>query len=274
MNTWFITGASRGLGLEVARIVLARGDIVVATARDPRDVTAALGQHDQLLAMKLDVTDEQQAHKAVAQALEQFGRIDVLVNNAGRGFTGGIEETTDAETRATFDVNLFGLLNVTRAVLPAMRAQRSGRILNVSSVSGFIATQGVGIYAASKFAVEAVSESLRAELEPVGVTVTLVEPGAFRTDFLDARSMVFSEHIIDDYAATAGTARTRASHADPQQPGDPIKAAAAIVDIASADAPPMRLVLGTDAMGYMERKLASVRADLDTWKHISLSTDL
>jgi NAD(P)-dependent dehydrogenase (short-subunit alcohol dehydrogenase family) len=275
VNTWLVTGASRGLGLQISRAVLARGDRLVATARNAAAVADALGPaSDRLLPLALDVTDHAQVADAVEKAHAHFGRIDVLVNNAGRGFTGALEECTDAEVCATFDINFFGLLEVTRRVLPIMRAHRSGRIVNVSSISGLMSTQGVSTYAASKFALEAASESLRAEVAPLGIHVMLVEPGAFRTDFLDASSMQFAQQLIDDYAQTAGRARARASDPHPQQPGDPAKAARAIVDVALSDAPPLRLALGTDAVGWIEKKLASVRADLDANLHVTTSTNL
>lgn len=275
LNTWFVTGASRGLGLEVCRAVLARGDRLVATARNVESVADALGPaSDRLLPLALDVTDHAQVADAVEQAHAHCGRIDVLVNNAGRGFAGALEESTDAEVRATFDINFFGLLEVTRRVLPIMRAQRSGRIVNLSSISGLISNPGVSTYSASKFAVEAASESLRDEVAPLGIHVMLVEPGAFRTDFLDASSLVVAQRVIDDYEQTAGLARARVSNPNPQQPGDPAKAARALVDVAMSDAPPLRLVLGTDAVGWVEKKLASVRADLDAYLHLTTSTDL
>src|ERR1700741_4052149 len=183
--TWFITGSSRGLGWELARQALERGDDVVATARDPEVVEATLaGYDDQLLALALDITDERQAPDAVRQAVRCFGRIDVLVNNAGRGLLGAVEEASAQEIRAVFETNVFGTLAVLRAALPALRRQRSGRILNVSSVGGFTVGAGWGVYGATKFAVEGLSEALRAELAPLGVSVTIVEPGTFRTDFL------------------------------------------------------------------------------------------
>ena len=186
---WFITGASRGFGLEIARAALERRDSVVAAARDPKVVEGALGQREQLMAVELDVTDERQAQSAVSAAFERFGQIDVLVNNAGRGLLGAVEEASAEEVRSVFAVNVDGLLNVTRMVLPSMRARRSGRILNLSAVGGFDAWPGWGVYCATKFAVEGLSEALRAELLPLGIHVTIIEPGTLRTDFLDASSL-------------------------------------------------------------------------------------
>jgi NAD(P)-dependent dehydrogenase (short-subunit alcohol dehydrogenase family) len=275
VQTWFITGASRGFGLEIARLALARGDAVVAAGRNPQPVEDALGDaSERLLAVELDVTSETQVAKAVARATERFQRIDVLVNNAGRGLIGAVEEASEEEIRAVFDVNLFGLLSVTRAVLPAMRRQGFGRIVNISSVGGFTSRAGGGIYAGTKFAVEGVSEAMHTELAPLGIQVIIVEPGAFRTDFLDSSSMVLSARTIEDYAATAGEFRDRAPRANHRQPGDPRKAAAAIVAVAVAETPPLRLVLGSDALGRVEAKLEQVASDLAAWRELSLSTDL
>ena len=275
MQTWFITGASRGLGLEVARLALARGDAVVAAARNPRHVEQAFeGTPERLLAVELDVTSEAHAVAAVARAIERFERIDVLVNNAGRGLIGAVEEASDEEIRAVFDINVFGLLSVTRAALPNMRSNGSGRIVNISSVGGFTARAGGGIYAGTKFAVEAVSEAMRAELAPLGIQVVIVEPGAFRTDFLDPSSMVLSARTIEDYAPTAGEFRDRAPRGNHNQPGDPRKAAAAIVEVATAADPPLRLVLGADAVARIEDKLKQVASDIAAWRELSHSTDI
>jgi NAD(P)-dependent dehydrogenase (short-subunit alcohol dehydrogenase family) len=275
VQTWFITGASRGLGLEMARLALARGDAVVGAARNPRDVEQALGgRPEHLLAVALDVTDRAQAADAVARATERFERIDVLVNNAGRGLIGAVEEASEEEIRSVFEINVFGLLSVTRAVLPIMRRQGSGRIVNISSVGGFTARSGGGIYAGTKFAVEGLSEALRLELAPLGILVTIVEPGAFRTDFLDPSSMVLAAQSIEDYASTAGEFRERAGSGNHRQAGDPKKAAAAIVAVATADVPPLRLVLGPDALARIEEKLQQVRSDIAAWRELSLSTDV
>jgi NAD(P)-dependent dehydrogenase (short-subunit alcohol dehydrogenase family) len=271
-RVWFITGASRGFGLEIARQVLERGDAVVATARNPSAIEKALGSEPSLLPLALDVNDETQAAAAAARAVERFGRIDVLVNNAGRGLLGGVEETSDAEVRAVFDTNVFGLLTVTRALLPAMRAQRSGRVLNLSSVGGMSASAGWGVYCATKFAVEGLSEALRAELAPLGIAVVIVEPGAFRTDFLDASSLQRVASPIEDYAATAGRTRTWANDTNHAQLGDPVKAATAMIAAALSTDPPLRLPLGADCVARIEDKLASVQRDLDRTRAVALST--
>ncbi|GAA0406073.1 oxidoreductase [Micromonospora gifhornensis] len=274
MTTWFITGASRGFGLEITRQALDRGDNVVATARNPEAVSAALPDHgDRLLAVALDVTDEEQARAAVSSAAEAFGAIDVLVNNAGRGLLGAVEESSDAEVRAIYDTNVFGLLNVTRAVLPVMRSQRSGRILNVSSLGGFSSSAGFGIYCSTKFAVEGISEAMRAELAGLGIAVTLVEPGYFRTDFLDDRSLRTEGTVIDDYASTAGAVRGAVPGLNHAQPGDPVKGAAAFLTLADAENPPVRAQLGSDCLQELENKITQLRAESEAWRDLALSTD-
>jgi NAD(P)-dependent dehydrogenase (short-subunit alcohol dehydrogenase family) len=270
---WFITGASRGFGLEIARQALAQGDRVVATARNPQPLADALGEDDRLLTTTLDVTDAESAQAAAAAAVERFGRIDVVVNNAGRGLVGAVEEASDAEARAVFDTNVFGLLTVTRAVLPVLRRQRAGRIIDISSVGGFVASPGWGLYNATKFAVEALSDSMGLELGPLGIRVTVVEPGLFRTDFLDGSSLHAAQRRIEDYDATAGGTRTWAGDTNHAQPGDPAKAAAASLTIAAADDPPTRLQLGADCVARVEAKLAHVTSELATWRKLSVSTD-
>jgi NAD(P)-dependent dehydrogenase (short-subunit alcohol dehydrogenase family) len=274
MTTWFITGASRGLGLEIARHALERGDAVVATARDPQRVEAALGGgFERVLAVPLDVADEAAAEAAAAAAEERFGSIDVLVNNAGRGLLGAVEEVSDADARAVFDTNVFGLLSVTRAVLPGMRRRRAGRIINVSSVGGFSSDAGWGVYCATKFAVEGLSEAMGHELAPLGISVTIIEPGVLRTDFLDASSLHRVGREFEDYADTAGRTRTWSDETNHAQAGDPAKAATAILAAADSDQPPSRLQLGPDCVERVEQKLAHVARELDQWRALALSTD-
>jgi NAD(P)-dependent dehydrogenase (short-subunit alcohol dehydrogenase family) len=270
---WFVTGASRGFGLEITRAALERGDAVVAAARKPEEVEQALGHHERLLPVALDITNEPQALDAVETALQRFGKIDVLVNNAGRGLLGAVEEAAAEEVRSVFAVNVDGLLNVTRAVLPSMRKRRSGRILNLSSVGGFRGWQGWGVYCSTKFAVEGLSEALHAELLPLGIHVTVIEPGTFRTDFLDNSSLGRAKQVIDDYKETAGTAREWADNTNHGQLGDPVKGAAAMVTIATAPDPPVRLQLGTDCVAQVEAKLAQVTEELARWRHLAESTD-
>ncbi|MFE5690805.1 oxidoreductase [Streptomyces sp. NPDC056512] len=275
MSVWFITGASRGLGAEIVREALARGHEVVATARDAEAVRRAFPDaSDALLAVDLDVTVEATIRAAVDAALARFGRIDVLVNNAGRGLLGAVEEVTDEAVRAAFDINVFGVLSTLRAALPTLRAQRSGHVINISSVGGFATAPGVGLYGATKFAVEGITEALHGELAPLGVHVTVVEPGGFRTDFLDASSLYTEPRLIDDYAPTAGTTRKALADANHRQPGDPAKAAAAVVGLAEAPEPPLRLVLGADAVARVEAKLGLVARELDRHRALAMSTDL
>jgi len=273
MRTWFITGASRGFGALIAAEALASGDAVIATARDPDAVRAALGDHDRLLALRLDVTDEDQARAAVAHGVERFGRIDVLLNNAGFGLLGAVEEATAADVERVFRTNVFGLLNITRAVLPHMRAQRAGHVINISSVGGYRSGPGFGVYCATKFAVEGLSEALAAELAPLGVKITVVEPGYFRTDFLDSRSLTVSPHRIADYDASAGATRQRAADANHAQPGDPAKLAKALVTLAALPEPPFRMPFGSDTVAAIEAKNAAVAAELAKWRTLAVSTD-
>jgi NAD(P)-dependent dehydrogenase (short-subunit alcohol dehydrogenase family) len=269
---WFVSGASRGFGLEITRAALDRGDSVVAGARNPKDVTHALGESEPLLTVALDVTDAAQVRAAVDRALERFGQIDVLVNNAGRGLVGAVEEASDEETRSVFAVNVDGVLALTRAVLPSMRARRKGRIVNLSSVGGFAAIPGFGVYAATKFAVEGLSEAMHDELRPLGIDVIIVEPGGFRTDFLDPSSLQRAARVIDDYVSTSGTAREWAGMTNHEQWGDPAKAAAAIIEVATGPSPPLRLQLGADSVSRIEAKIHHVARELVQWRALAVST--
>ena len=273
MKTWFITGASRGFGLLIAKAALDAGDNVVATARQPQAVVDAVGAHERLLAVALDVTDEQAAVLAAEQALARFGRIDVLVNNAGYGLLGAVEESSADEVRRIYETNVFGALNVSRAVLPVMRRQRSGHVINFSSLGGYSAYYGWGVYGSTKFAVEGISEAMALELRPLGVHVTVVEPGFFRTDLLDASSLSATATRIEDYAETVGAMRDFAAGANHQQPGDPHKLASAILVLADAPQPPLRLQLGSDSVERVRAKHQAVERELRTWSALALSTD-
>jgi NAD(P)-dependent dehydrogenase (short-subunit alcohol dehydrogenase family) len=273
MKIWFITGASRGFGALVTERALANGDGVVATARNPQAVIDRFGEHPNLLAVALDVADEGQAVAAAKAAIQRFGRIDVLLNNAGFGLLGAVEEASAAEVEAVYRTNVFGLLTVTRAVLPHMRSRKSGRILNISSVGGYRAGPGFGVYASTKFAVEGLSEALHAELAPLGIHVTVVEPGYFRTDFLDASSLSVSPNLIDDYSETAGAVRARAIEVNHNQPGDPSKLADVLITFVDAPNPPVRLPLGSDTVAAIEAKHVSDAAIIATWRSVSVSTD-
>jgi NAD(P)-dependent dehydrogenase (short-subunit alcohol dehydrogenase family) len=273
MKTWFITGASRGFGSRIAQLALAQGDSVVATARNAETVIQKLGNSPNLLAVQLDVSDEAQAREAASRAIDKFGRIDVLLNNAGFGLVGAVEEATADEIEQLYRTNVFGLVGVTRAVLPYMRAQRSGRILNISSIGGYRSSAGFGVYCSTKFAVEGLSEALHQELAPLGIHVTVIEPGYFRTDFLDSSSLAASSHQIEDYHQTAGAVRGRATDLNHSQPGDPDKFARVVVEFADAPNPPVRLPLGSDTVAAIKAKHAADAAILEQWSDVSVSTD-
>ncbi|MFY0562887.1 oxidoreductase [Archangium lansingense] len=272
MRVWFITGASRGFGALIAAEALAAGDAVVATAREPKSIVAKFGEHPRLLAVRLDVTQEEQARAAAEEAIKRFGRIDILVNNAGYGLLGAVEEASAKDVERVFSTNVFGLLTVTRAVLPHMRSQRSGRVINISSLGGYGAYPGWGVYCATKFAVEGLTEALAAELAPLGIHATVVEPGFFRTDFLDGQSLSVAEPIAD-YASTAGATRTRAAELNHAQPGEPARLAKAILALADTHRPPLRLPLGSDTLARIEAKHRSVDAEVAAWRELALSTD-
>jgi len=274
-KVWLITGAGRGLGAEIAKAALAVGDRVVATDRDREQVERAFaGEGDRVLALALDVTDQAQALATVDAAVERFGRIDVLVNNAGYALVGMFEECTPEAIERQYATNVFGLMHVTRAVLPVMRRQRSGRILNVTSVGGLVGAPWWSAYCSTKFAVEGFSESLAQELAPLGIRVTLVEPGAFRTDFLDADSLRYGSNVIDDYAASSTALRSAWAERSHRQIGDPVKLGAAIVTLASAEHPPLHCAVGTDAVAWAVTKIAALAEELDRWRELSLSTDI
>lgn len=273
MKVWFITGASRGLGRAIAEEALSRGDRIIATARNPDDLTPLTAiAPDRVLALKLDVTDEDAA-KAAAKAGEEWsGGIDILLNNAGHGMHGAVEEVSGADVRRIFDVNVFGLLAVTRAVMPGMRARGRGRIVNLSSIAGLMGSAGSGIYSATKFAVEGLSESIAAEAGPLGISVTLVEPGPFRTDF-NGDSVMVAGGTIADYEETS-TRRTEALRAGSgRQPGDPVKAAILICDALEEEDPPLHLVIGRTALARLQTKLDKLNADVERWRARSEATD-
>ncbi|MNH13768.1 3-alpha-(or 20-beta)-hydroxysteroid dehydrogenase [compost metagenome] len=223
--------------------------------------------------MRLDVTREADAHHAVAEGIKHFGRIDILINNAGFGVLGAVEETSASETERLFATNVFGLLNVSRAVLPHMRRQRSGHVINISSIGGYQAYMGWGVYGSTKFAVEGISEAMHQELAPLGINVTVVEPGFFRTDFLDDQSLVKTALELPDYDETVGAMRRYAKAANHAQPGNPVKLAEAMITLVNAPKPPQRLPLGSDTVARIEEKNQSVAAELAAWKQLALSTD-
>ncbi|MFD6909740.1 SDR family NAD(P)-dependent oxidoreductase [Streptomyces sp. NPDC060077] len=273
MATWFVTGASRGIGVEIARAALAGGNDVVVAVRNPERVPDDLKKSDRVFAVALDVTDNDAIPQAVDAAVERFGGIDVLVNNAGRGLLGALEEITDAEARSLFDLNVFGLINVTRAVLPVMRKQGWGKLVHIGSRSGFEGEPGVSLYSASKFAVAGISEALSAEMAPFGIQSTVVEPGVFRTDFLDSSSLSVAAHRIADYDDTPAHVTLdwidQANHA---QLGDPVKGAALIVEVASGEKLPTHLYLGRDTLERLDVKYRQVQEDLAPWREKSAAT--
>jgi pyridoxine 4-dehydrogenase len=269
-KVWFITGISRGFGRELASAALAQDDFVIGTTRDGQ---SDLGiSSDRLSVFALDVTRSEDVASVVTKAWQIRGRVDIVVNNAGFGLLGAVEEVEEARARQVFDTNFFGTLDVIQAALPHLRAQGNGHIINISSIGGFAGSPGYGVYCASKFAVEGLSEALNAELQPLGIRVTIVEPGYFRTNFLSGSSLQRASRVIEAYASTSGKTRSSADARNGEQPGDPALAAKAIVAVAQADDPPLRLVLGGDAMGRVRVKLAQVRDDLETWQSTSLST--
>jgi NADP-dependent 3-hydroxy acid dehydrogenase YdfG len=272
-RVWLITGASRGFGAEISKAVVKAGEKVVATARTMQGLEH-LDTHPNLFPAVLDVTDERQATDAVQAALAHFGHVDVLVNNAGISLLGAVEESSAAEVERIYRTNVFGLLNVTRAVLPSMRQQRSGHIINISSITGYSAYAGFGVYSSTKFAVEGLSEALHLELAPLGIHVTVVEPGFFRTDVLDtSRSLIEAAARIPDYAETAGAMRDAVPSINHQQPGDPVKLAQALLELVKAAVPPLRLPLGPDTLTRMAEKGALVERETSTWRALAASTN-
>ncbi len=270
-RVWLITGCSTGFGRELVRAVLRHGQRVVATARNPAALDEFRTNGDALV-LGLDVTVPQQIAAAVQQAETRFGRIDVVVNNAGYGYLSAIEEGEDQEVRAMFETNVFGLANVTKAVLPGMRARKSGHVVNISSMGGLIGFPGIGYYNATKFAVEGLSEALAKETAPLGIKVTIVEPGPFRTDWA-GRSLKTPKNAIADYAATAGERRAAIQGYSGHQPGDPMRAAEAIITAVQAPEPPLHLVLGRPAYDMTADKLKEFGAELAAWKDVSLGAD-
>jgi NADP-dependent 3-hydroxy acid dehydrogenase YdfG len=272
-RVWFITGASTGFGRLLAEETLRAGHRVIATARKPEQI-ANLGDHyaDRCLILPLDVTNQAQIDSAAARAIAKFGRIDVLVNNAGYGVAGAIEEVSEAEFMPMYETNVFGLLRVTRAFLPQFRKQRSGHILNLSSIGGLLSSPGLGYYSSTKFAVESISESLAGELAPLGIKVTIIEPGPFRTDFL-GRSGVLAEKRIADYDNTAGNMRKYFADNDGKQPGDPLRAVHAMMQVVDSPEPPLRLLLGKSALQRLRAKLEKWQQEITTWEPVTVGAD-
>ena len=274
MRTWLITGCSTGLGRAFAEEALRRGHDVVVTARDVATVQDLADAHPgAALALALDVTSDEQVAAAVAAAEERFGGVDVLVNNAGYGYRAAVEEGEDGAVRQLFDTHVFGSVRTIKAVLPGMRQRRAGTIVNLSSIGARICPEGSGYYSAVKAAIEALTLSLRKEVAPLGITAMTVEPGGFRTDFA-GRSLTQAETPIADYADTAGKRRKEHGTGHGTQPGDPARAATALIDVVESGKAPYLLVLGTDASTGIRTALDALRADLDAWEDISRSTDV
>ena len=271
-RTWLVTGATSGFGRTIVDVARARGDAVVATSRQINGLTDLEGD-ERVLVTRLDVTDAAGREAAVAAALERFGRIDVLVNNAGRTQVGAVEETTEDELRALFDLHFFAPAALTRLVLPTMRAQGSGAIVQMSSVGGQVTAPGFGAYCATKFALEGLTQALQEEVEAFGIRTLIVEPGAFRTG-LFRRGAAYESAEMPEYADVVGPTRAYVREGDGQQPGDPVKAAEAIVAALDADDPPLRLVLGADAIGNIRRRLESLTAELTRWEDVGAATAL
>jgi NAD(P)-dependent dehydrogenase (short-subunit alcohol dehydrogenase family) len=271
---WFITGAGRGMGVEFAKAALAAGGAVVATGRNPDNVAKAVGEADELLVAKLDVTSPADAEAAVQAAVDRFGRIDVLINNAGSFEAGYFEELTPDQIERQLATSLIGPMNVTRAVLPVMRKQRSGHLISISSTAGFTGFEFCSAYAASKFGLEGWTESLQHEVTPFGITTTIVNPGFFRTELLTKESVTYAEPSLEDYADRTAEQLKWWNAQSGQQPGDPAKLAQALVTIANEEPPPRRFIAGADAIALAEQKVADLQAAIDAYRDLSTSLAL
>ena len=273
-KVWLVTGAGRGMGVEIAKAALAAGNAVVATGRNPDAVTKAVGEADDLLVVKLDVTSTQDAEAAVEAAVDRFGKIDVLVNNAASFFAGFFEELTPEQMERQLAVSLIGPMNVTRAVLPVMRTQRSGHVVTISSVAGLAGFEYNTAYAASKFGVDGWMESLAPEVEPFGIHTTVVNPGFFRTELLTKESTNYAPASIEDYAERNAAQREFWESMNGKQGGDPAKLAQALLTIADQERPPFRFIAGADAIGAVEQKVADLQEQIDAYRDLSTSLAL
>lgn len=272
-KVWFITGCSTGFGRELAKEVLAAGYRAAVASRNTDDVKDIVDAYpDNAIAVKLDVTKANEISAAVEQVQNKFGQIDVLVNNAGIGYFGAIEESEEDEVRRMFEINFFGLANVTKVVLPILRKQRSGHILNVASIGGLVGFPAVGFYNATKFAVDGFSESLAKEVAPLGINVTVIAPSGFRTDWA-GRSANNSKIVIDDYKETAGTNKDNIRGYSGNQPGDPVRAAKAMIKAVESENPPLRLLLGEAALKGARNKLDVLKKDFDAWEETTVGAD-
>lgn len=273
-KVWFITGASKGLGLTLVKKLLSNGNLVAATSRSLADLEKAVGSNEHFLPLSVNLMDESSVENAVSQTINKFGKLDVVVNNAGYGMIGALEELSDAEARANFDVNVFGSLNVIRKALPQMRKQQSGHIFNISSIGGFSGNfPGFGIYCATKFAVSGFTESLAAEVKSLGIKATVVEPGYFRTEFLTASSLSVPSNPIDAYKEVRDSQAAHQNDINNQQPGDPAKGCDVIIAAAESENAPLHLFLGPDAYAVADAKIADVQKDMADWKALATATN-
>ena len=272
-KVWFITGASKGLGLALVKQLLNKGHQVAATSRNATDLNKVVPADPNFLALTVDINNEEEVKMAIAKTMEQFGHLDVVVNNAGYGLLGSLEELSEEEARKNFNINVFGSLNVIRNVMPHLRAQQSGHIFNISSIGGFTGNfPGWGIYCATKFAVHGLSESLAMEVKPFGVNVTIVSPGYFRTNFLTKDSMNVPKKQLDAYQSVRDSQTAHQDQINGNQAGDPEKAVAAIIEIAEVENPPLHLFLGEDAYNVAYVKMDAVKSDLEKWKKMTVTT--
>jgi NAD(P)-dependent dehydrogenase (short-subunit alcohol dehydrogenase family) len=274
-KVWFVTGASKGFGLAIVKQLLAQGASVAATTRNVNELTKAVGSNDHFLPLSVNLTSEESVADAIKATVDKFGHLDVVVNNAGYGLVGALEELTDEEGRANFNVNVFGLLNVVRKALPYMRQQGSGNIINISSIGGLVGTfPGFGIYCATKFAVNGLSEALYEEVKRFGIHVTVVSPGYFRTNFLASDSLITPKNIINEYQEVRDSQQMHQEGLNGNQPGDPEKGAAAIIRLANEKNPPLHLFLGQDAYDRASEKLATLKREMEDWKALTVSTGI
>lgn len=272
-KVWFITGCSTGFGRELATLALQQGNKVVVTSRNTSDIKDIVDAYPETsISVELDVTDKTAIKASVQQAMQAFGRIDVLVNNAGIGYFGAVEESEDEEVRRMFDINVFGLADMTKEVLPIMRKQQSGHIVNIASIGGLVSFPAVGFYNATKYAVDGLSESLSKETAHLGIKVTIVAPSGFRTDWA-GRSASNSNIVIEDYAPTAGKNKNDIRGYSGNQPGDPVRAAQAIISAVDSQNPPLRLLLGAAALKGARNKLVQLQKDFDTWEETTIGAD-
>ena len=273
-KVWFVTGASKGLGLTLVKKLLSKGYDVAATSRNVEDLSKAVGSFNNFLPLSVDLLSEESVEKAVGQTISKFGQLDFVVNNAGYGMLGALEELSDQESRQNFDVNVFGSLNVIRKVMPQMRKQQSGHIFNISSIGGFSGNfPGFGIYCATKFAVAGFTESLAAEVKPLGIKATVVEPGYLRTAFLNPDSLAVPKNPIDAYKEVRDSQAAHQNDINNQQPGDPEKASDVIISVAESNNAPLHLFLGPDAYELANAKIADVQRDMESWKALATATN-